>query len=261
MKKHNTIIYKTRNYELFERDPVNRATDENSQLFASMKKHGWIEAYPAFVVPTGRGTFRVKDGQHRIAYAKDLGLPVLYVTPHENGIAIPELNNTQRRWSLADYITSYANQGNEHYKRLLNFQAQHGLPLSVCANLLSGCVGSATASVKRGLFKIKSEDHAARVCSIVSCASTQVKWSSNTYFISAISLALKYSNLEERVLCEKIRKHPALLILMPTVDDFLEMIEKLYNHCSRNLISIRHAVRAGIKESQIESGRRLGGSK
>jgi ParB-like chromosome segregation protein Spo0J len=75
-------IVNTRNYRLFERDSgENRPLDikKHKKLMESMKKYGFLEVFPVVVTRNGGDKLIVKDGQHRIAIAEALGLPVYYV--------------------------------------------------------------------------------------------------------------------------------------------------------------------------------------
>lgn len=259
MKTKQKIIHTSKDYEKFTKDTSNRVTGNNPLLKSSMREHGWLPEYPAFVVPDG-DRFRILDGQHRFVYAKELGLPVCYVVGERNGLSVSEINNTQRRWSLRDYITSFASQGKKDYQRLIDFSSETGLSLTACSVLLSGRSRCSQAGnpVKLGKFKIQDEEHARHVVSVIQAASKFVPWSKNTLFVTAVSLVLLHTKANHDVLCDKIRAHSARLILAPTCEMFVDMLENIYNCYSRDLVSISMAVKQAIREIAQSDGAKPG---
>jgi hypothetical protein len=254
MKAKQKLIYTSTDYSKFIKDESNRATGNNKILKASLKNYGWLPEHPAIVIPDG-GKFRIIDGQHRFVYAKELGLPVCYTLGSRTDIPIADTNNTQRRWSLRDYVTSYAGQGKKDYQRLIDFSNETGLSLVACTALLvgSGDCKSARDGVKRGSFKVRDEQHARNVIAVLQCASQFVPWTKNTFFVSAVSQVLLYSAAKVEVLCAKIRSHGGKLILCPTTEHFVEMLENIYNSNARQLTSISLAVRQSIREKKANA--------
>lgn len=68
----------------------------------------------------------VIDGQHRLAAAKKLGVPVWYDKVDNAGAneAII-INNNQRNWSIDDYARSFAAFGKQPYKDFIKLHEEH----------------------------------------------------------------------------------------------------------------------------------------
>ncbi len=84
------------------------------ELIRSLNEHGYI-MNPIIV----NENMEVIDGQTRLAACRELKIPVYYVV--SPGIGIDEcvaLNSSAKTWKITDYIQSYADQGNENYKRI-----------------------------------------------------------------------------------------------------------------------------------------------
>lgn len=260
MKKHNRIIriiYRTKDYSRFVMDEMNRDTRNNGALEESMRKYGWIEAYPAFVTPDDRGRLLIKDGQHRFCAAKKLGLEIVYVICETDSISIPELNNIQKRWVPADYISSFAKQGKRDYIVLKDFCETHGLSPMISANILAGVVGSVSPELKSGEFKVRDIDRAESVVRVVNTAKNcGISWAKNTRFITAIVQIFRYTTASPVILCDKIRKHPGVLMLMPTTESFVSHISReVYNRNTKreNVLDIEAGVRAGVLATKVSA--------
>ena len=119
IQRDDIVVYESNDYDMFVHIEGNRELDEKhvNELVESMREHnGWVGA-PAQVNPDGG----ISDGQHRIEAAKRCGFPVLYIT--EDNITIEDIakrNETQKPWTLIDYIKSFAARGNENYQWVLD---------------------------------------------------------------------------------------------------------------------------------------------
>ena len=72
-------VMETSDYKKFELLPFNRDVARTRRLRASMLQHGWISAYPMYVVKQSNGQLGIKAGHRRFVVARDLGIPVKYV--------------------------------------------------------------------------------------------------------------------------------------------------------------------------------------
>lgn len=262
MKATNVATIKeTSDYSAFKVDATNRAVTKIKKLVASMKKYGWLDAYPAHVV-SENGKFIIKDGQHRFEAAKSLGIAVKFVPcKHHKDIAIPEINNAQRTWSIRDYVASWKQQGNPDYAKLVQFSESSGIGLSTCASLLSNKTPSGnrdysniTDAIKTGKFKIRTLDFAYDVASVVSACSGFIVWAKNSLFVAAIARALRVKEISAATLIEKIKANPGLLQLMPTMDAFIVMLEDLYNYRSKKRLPLKFLAEEAVRSRAACNG-------
>lgn len=118
MKKAVATVYMADDLSIFKSLIGNRNVKENRKqiLIESIDKNGYI-TNPIIV----NEKYQVIDGQGRLEACKELELPIPYIIIP--GIGIDEcmvLNANMKNWSTMDFIESYANQGNDDYKRLFD---------------------------------------------------------------------------------------------------------------------------------------------
>jgi len=222
----------TKNYSLFSSDSANRSVEKITKIKNSIKRHGFLPAYPLLVTRNGNQLI-VKDGQHRLAASSALGVEVYYVEIESSNLSIPEINCAQRPWTVRDYVNSYANSGNHHYAQLLQFSDESRAPLGLCAALLcrgASVGGNGTRTVRDGLFKVNSLDIARSVIGLSNIASKHVKWSRHTGFLDALYKCHLADGFSAARMSDRISSAPFLLTLQPTTDMFLDMLEKVYNY-------------------------------
>jgi hypothetical protein len=244
MKKQ--IINETREYSKFKFSEKNRAIDNGAlrKMINSLKIYGWLSAYPMHVTPQN-GRLVIIDGQHRFTAAQSLNLPVLYVVSEEaDDRSLGLINSAQKPWDKFDFVSSFHNQGNSHYTKLLDFSETNKLPLGVAARLLMGQHGGRTTCTKEirdGKFKIKNIQSAENIAQIILRLKKIVKWASNSNFVSALMKASRVKGFNHEQFISRCEANPGLLVLQPTTDAFLEMIEKIYNYrtSQKNKLSIK----------------------
>ena len=248
MKTKQKIIYSTSNYSQFIKDASNRTIRSNPRLRDSMRKYGWLDAFPMLVV-LREGQKVIKDGQHRNDIAQQLNLPVKYVICDEDGLQASE-TSVGLSWTLSDYVNSYIERGNEQYRKLLSFKDETGLSIGTCADLLYGKCATAGAAkvVKSGAFKVKNENQARAVVSVIHAAEKVVKWAKSQRFVSAVTHAVIHAEINVGALCDRIRSQPGRLVLQPTTLDFISMIEDIYNFRNKASIPILHKVKNAIRD-------------
>ncbi len=125
----------TKDYELFELSEFSRPLHRNKVLLDSMQKYGFLPGCAIHCVQNGNGKLTVIQGQHRLHYAKKLGLPVWYIID-DTCTDIYCLEAVRQNWSLTDFAEARANAGDKNYIKLLAFQKKHGIPLGAAASLL-----------------------------------------------------------------------------------------------------------------------------
>ena len=235
-------IKETRNYNLFEQHEVNRAVKKIGKLELSMKKNGWIDAYPMHVIENGGGKLKIKAGHHRFFVARKLGIPVKYVKCDDSS-TIHELESATVHWSLGDFMDSYINAGKKDYEAVERYHDQTGIPLTAVIALLSG--RSASSSSKAQMFKMgtyklaKNQVHANRVKDIVMfMQDLKIKIASSAMFVSAISKILRVNQFSVSRFKRKLKSRKSMFEKQPSVVAYLMLIEKIYNFKSTNKLPL-----------------------
>jgi hypothetical protein len=236
MKKQPT--YQTSDYSRFKVSETNRSLDTTHLrvIKRSLQELGWLSPYPINVVPRNGGLV-IMDGQHRFTAAKALGIPILYsVEADRSDVQTLVGGLPQIPWRPVDFVTSYHNQGNPHYTKLLHFMEQQKLALGISAKLLmSGEDGSTDPGkhIKAGTFRVLTPEWADLLAEIIRRLKKIVFWASNHGFVNALLKAQVVPGFDHGHFLKKCEANPGLLILQPTQDAFLELIEKIYNHRTR----------------------------
>lgn len=124
----NVKLESTVEYDQFKMREDNRDISPThvARLVESIKEFNDLELHPIIV----NDSFEVIDGQHRLAAAKALQIPVYYVV--DTNFAPKKMviiNTTQKKWGPQEYLNYYIKHGHEDYVKLKDFQEKTGLPI------------------------------------------------------------------------------------------------------------------------------------
>ena len=100
------MTIETSDYSIFKKHESNRVINELAlrKLINSIKSKNMLELRPILV----DSQMRVIDGQHRLEAAKALRVPIFYLMKKESESLDIILLNTQKRWSIEDYLNFFA---------------------------------------------------------------------------------------------------------------------------------------------------------
>ena len=238
-------VKQTSKYSIFSMADRNRTvcldSTKRRRLVESMQQYGFIPAYPIYVYRRD-GRMEVQDGQHRLAAARQLGLPVYYIEV-SHGIDIPRIQNTQAPWTIRDYAESYANTGNPHYRHLLDFAEIHDIPLStaraILSNRVGGRAGDMSSKFQRGEWKITSQENADRVVYLLSAVTSVAPQCRSRFLIAALFAYSLIEGVDDRQLTVNLHRKPELARQYGSRDGYLDMLEQIYNFGSRQAVPIR----------------------
>lgn len=235
MKKSQTgKMHATKNYSLFRRVEANRAVDLDTKarrnLRRSMETYGFLRWYPLSCVRRN-GHLVIRDGQHRLETAKELGIAVWYVVEDAEP-DIAEINNTQVVWKLKDYAHKFSQAGNKHYQEAMDFAEAHGMAIGVAAQILAGGVGNACSapSFKAGLFVVKDRSIADRVVRIYHAIHDINADVRGCNVIAAICAVCQIKGIADDRLIKGAKRYPEALKKYGSRDGYLDMLEQIYNY-------------------------------
>lgn len=252
-----TRILETTNYGKFELLCINRDVSKTKALEASMKKYGWISAYPAHVVKNGNGKLKIKAGHHRFTVAQKLGIPVKYVVCEDHS-TVHELEKATRQWSIKDYLTSYVRAGEPEYVAFQDFIDKTHLPLNSCISMLAGQwagSGNHLDSFKNGNYEIKTTEHAEMVFTIVNTMkSVGIKWAFETLPVQAVSKIVMEPTISINQLIKRIKTWSSLITKHTNIQQYLTMFEEVYNFKSRERVPLAHIINESSKMRQKNFG-------
>lgn len=231
MATGNYKLMSTKNYDLFSYDKENRPLelDKRSKLRRSLRIHGFIAAYPLHVV-VKRSRLFIRDGQHRLAIARELGISVFYVIC-DDAADIAELNDTQQKWKINEYAGRYAAAGNQNYVEVIEFSARHAIPISTSMAILGDNAQERNLmeKFKRGDFLVRSRDRAERIAKLYTQLGSINRIVRTRFLLGALFAACLVADLDDDQLVRGAKRAPELLMKFGTRDGCLDMLERVYN--------------------------------
>ena len=233
------VVYKTTNYELFATMVGNRSTEPArvEKIRKSIKTNGWI---PNPIIVNEK--MEIIDGQGRFEALKSLSLPIEYLVVE--GIGLKEcivFNNAQTNWTQADYIRSYADNGNENYKMLFSLLHDfNGIPQSTVifvANRIGGCEKS---TISFGNFKLTEDwyHESRRILTWLNSLSDLSKKidGSRTSFLNALAFAFAVAGVDGEKLITQCKNNFSRISAVTDMNTALESVQAMYNFRAREPI-------------------------
>jgi hypothetical protein len=237
-------IKTTADYSAFERSADNRPVNlkKHKNLIESMKQFGFLKCFPVVCVRSGKSLV-VKDGQHRLAVAQMLGLPVHYVEADKD-FDIAVINCTSKSWELRDYAAKFAENGHEDYAEGLHFSEQYRISIGVSFCLLAGttCQSTLRRQFADGDFAVKDRDWAHRVAGTYrKFMDIAGKGINGRPVMEALMAACRVKQFNPTRLLEGAEKHREMIANYSSRDACLTMLEKIYNHnrLAKNLFALK----------------------
>lgn len=235
-------ITTTNNYRLFRSDSENRALDLNKHgnLRQSMKLYGFLRAFPIVCYRNETKQLVVKDGQHRLAIAEELGLPVHYVVEDQD-FDIAVVNSTSKSWSLGDYAQKFAANGYEAYIEGMEFSEEHSIPVGIAFGLLAGTVSfnNIKSQFMSGKFEVKDRAYAELVAYTYSSICKLSKAVKRNSFLSAVMVVCRVEEFDPDRLIAGAARCRERLVAFSAKQPYLDLIEELYNYKRQYLVPIK----------------------
>src|SRR5690606_27736796 len=128
---------KTTDYSIFGEIESNREVDLRHvrKLMKAIEKRNLLHLNPIIVDEQNR----VIEGQHRLEAAKQLKLPIYYITDgNVDKSDIAALNTNKKNWAIQDYINFHCVEKRPGFAVLAKFISNHpNIPISSAVQLLS----------------------------------------------------------------------------------------------------------------------------
>jgi len=242
------------NHEMFVESEFNRDTRNLDSLTKSMKKHGYIAAYPLHCIRGVSGKLVIKAGHHRFKAAKQLGIPVYYVVSDDSA-TIPETEMASNAWSFVDFVKSYARSGSEPHIAITAFAERTGISFVQAASLLGGeCANSHNMSpkVKSGTFEVKESTHTDKVAAVVvGLRGMGVPFAANRNMVGAISSVCWLDEFDIKKFLHRAANNLHLFVKQSTQVQYLDLIERVYNFHAQERIALAFLARQHAKSRSV----------
>lgn len=241
----------------------NRGLDlrKHKKLLQSMERYGFLPEFPVVARREG-GKLRVKDGQHRIAIAEKLGLPVYYVEESVD-FDVALINNTPKVWTLRDYAQKYSANGISDYTDGLQFAERYELPVGTAFALLSGTTTfhNVQDAFMSGTWRIKDWDWANAVAGIYAPLAAMSKDVRNVRFINACMAVCRVKALNTSRLIANAKRCRDKLVAYSTKEAYLEMLEEIYNFGRKELLGLKAEATMAMKRRNVAHNPKAGREK
>jgi hypothetical protein len=234
-------IFETKDYTIFKFREDNRLVNANhvKKLAQRMKERGWLSSS----VVTLNGSGEVIDGQHRVKAAISVGAPIRYkVTRGAGSDEMTEMNTLQKNWSPFDHLHKWVSKGNPNYITFDKFVKDYPMfKYTECAMMLNNNQSSIDRNTfESGNYVVKSEKKAREWAEYI----VQLKPYFEKYYTKAIFVRgmIKCLLKKEFVFDEfihKVKLRPTNLVPCGTVEQYVEMIENIYNYKRSNKVNLR----------------------
>ena len=205
-----------------------------------MKDRGWL---PSSII-TLNGNGDVIDGQHRVKAAIMSNVPIRYkVTKGTGNDEMWEMNTLQKNWSPFDHLHKFVTKGNSHYVTFNQFVNEFPMfKYTEVAMLLNNTLSTiARDTFESGNYVVKNEKKAREWAGYI----LELKPYFEKYYTKAIfvrAFIKVVSNKKDFVFSEflhKVKLRPNNLVACGTVDQYVEMIEDIYNFKRSKKVNLR----------------------
>lgn len=237
MVKISNQVHTTTDYFLFK--PIDGNRELNLLHFKRLKKS--IEENYLFTVIIVNEKKEIIDGQHRFQCCKELGLPINYIVCEGYGLnEVHVLNQNSKTWNADDYLDGYCKLGYPHYIEYAKFKAKFDFGHNECMLLLGGEMGGQhVKEFYNGKFRIKDYNKALEIATKVSMIEPYYDGYKRKTFIRAMNKIFAKSNFDFTQLLQKLKIQPTALQDCTSVEQYILLIEEIYNYRSREKVSLR----------------------
>jgi len=231
----NPKLQRTKNYSQFTFTKENRDVNmlslrpQHHKLRESMMKYGFLPAFP-IMAKSVNGKFVIMDGQHRLTFAKELGLPVFFVVDNTD-ICISEINQAQATWTPNDYAKRWAAAGRKDYSEAMLFSEEYAIPMALSFGMLASTTsfGNVVDKFRRGDYKINNRGMALRVARIYKSLYGFNKKAKTACYTKALWACCYVEYFDESKIVSTSERRHEMLSQCGKTEVALEVLEDIYN--------------------------------
>jgi len=238
MVKHSNQVHTTTDYFLFK--PIEGNRNKNLLHINRLKK-SMAETY-LFTVIIVNEKYEIIDGQHRFDVIQELKLPLNYIVCKGYGLnEVHILNQNSKTWTSDDYLDGYCKLGYKDYLKYKEFKELYGIGHYECMWLLNGSqLSNPTQVFFTGDFKIKNYNEACKIIEKIMIVEPYYQEWKRRSFILAMLQLFKNPNFELTEFLQKLKLQPTALSNCSTTNQYVSLIEEIYNYRRREKVNLRY---------------------
>lgn len=221
----------TTNYDQFQLIESNREQNRGhiEALKRAFEEMGNLTRVQPILV---NDRMEIVDGQHRFMACKELNEPIYFTKV--SGLGINEarkMNILHRGWTIDDFARSYASTGDTNYQQYLEVKEDFGFNHSITLYYISagGDDRGMFKDFRNGDFVFEDRDVAISRLSKLADAEALVPMVNDRYFAKAFLKAMQVEGYDHKRMLKKVELHQNLLRRYASVEDYLRMLEEIYN--------------------------------
>lgn len=232
-------IMMTYDYSLLKLHPANRHVEDGYvvDMAARMNRKFLLSSFPIVV----DSDLYIMDGQTRYSAAKYLQKPIYYIVDHSIKIEDVAMINHNRKWSITDYIHSYASLGKPAYQALQNRMNMiiNGYKVTPSTAILFSLQSSTRAGyskdIKNGRLFINSEEEYTRLIGYAFDIYQALECTPSEYVSRGLIQIIKHPKYSHEHMMHKINnvKMPSRFVPLFSTKGNKEQFIEMYNFKSR----------------------------
>ncbi len=237
------MINKTKNYEQFSfRDDNRERIDQGhvKRLVESIKARNLLELRPIVV----NEKMEVIDGQHRLLAAKALQVEIYYQVEKKLEATDIIRMNINKSWAMGDFLNFYCTHHYPEYLKLRDFMKKHSLNLKVALNIAMGQTHVGYADFKDGKFIFNDEtlDGELDICwdtiTYIKKMNGYSPYTNSNRFWKSLLKLVRHPDFDATKWRSNLQKMVENFCGKATVDDYLSMMQHVYNYRNTNRIKL-----------------------
>jgi hypothetical protein len=153
------------------------------------------------------------------------------------------LNATQKSWNSDDYLEGYCKLGYPDYIKYNFFKNKYGFQHNICMAMLSDSTsmpGSSVQHFHNGQFKIKNWKNAVDMADKIMLIEPFYEGFQRRSFVYALISLFKKPQFEFTEFIQKLRLQPTALMNCNDAEQYITLIEHIYNYRRSSKINLRY---------------------
>lgn len=227
-------VFRTSEHSMFKRNQMNRdlIPSHVNNLYKNMLVQGWLKG--SYIVINKDGF--IIDGHHRLEAAIKCNIPVDYIIEDTSVDDICLLNKSARNWNIIDHLQMFVKSNNPNYVVLDRYMKNFPNFRPTEAMMLVRNTGSAQTrhQFEQGLFEVKDMKLAYQWGHNIMSLKPYFDGYCKSIFVRAMIRVLQNPQFNFDEFLHKVKLRPSMIFMCGTVDQYLEMIENIYNYRRRN---------------------------
>lgn len=216
------------------------------RLVESMKKRGFLPTQPITV----NSKMEVISGQHRLAAAKEVECGVYYIVDMTvTATDMLDYEHASSSWSVLNFIDAQASMGSEGIGRLQDLMRElkisHGMVAAIGYSETGRSKFAQVQKIRTGTLEFTEED-ADWVRLIIKRRNdflipVNEKWlSMSVKFLQSLAWVSRLKDYDHERMIEKYQRQQYKLIRCSTRDQYLEILNSIYNYQTmKNFLELR----------------------